>query len=331
LGQERGSDFLLNWSAILAAGATFALPLCWGLPWAKLTRRLQKVGCALAGWSGAERISRQKSIIVTDMDLFPPGTIQLNGIKVYGEELKKAISYAASMARSAACGLERLFDGLLRSELGRYEKVDDFSFYKEGGYSATIHGESVLLGTASFMRKMSVRLPSDITLKTGIFLAVDRQLTAVFAVKYKPSENVDFALRMLRRSGITPILASRDPNITPALLKRKFHKRVKVDYPDLTERVALSEAEKDRGMPRALLFREGLLPYADTVAGSRRLCATVRRAVILSLVGSAAGTLLAAYMASLGAYSLMSPLALEVFLLLWTLPVLLMADWTGRY
>ena len=331
LGQDRGSDFLLNWSAILSAGATFALPLCWGLPWAKLTRRLQKVGCALAGWSGAERISRRKSIIVTDMDLFPPGTMQLNGIKVYGEELKKAVSYAASMARSAACGLERLFDGLLRSELGQYEKVDDFSFYKEGGYSATIHGESVLLGTASFMRKMSVRLPGDITLKTGIFLAVDRELTAVFAVKYKPSENVDFALRMLRRSGITPILASRDPNITPALLKRKFHKRVKVEYPDLTERVALSEAEKDRGMPRALLFREGLLPYADTVAGSCRLCGTVRRAVILSLVGSAAGTLLAAYMASLSAYSLMSPLALEVFLLLWTLPVLLMADWTGRY
>ena len=34
---------------------------------------------------------------------------------------------------------------------------------------------------------------------------------------------------------------------------------------------------------------------------------------------------------SLGAYELLNPLALEVFLLLWTLPVLLMADWTGRY
>lgn len=45
----------------------------------------------------------------------------------------------------------------------------------------------------------------------------------MFAVKYQPSENVDFALRMMRRSRLTPILASRDPNITPALLKRKFH------------------------------------------------------------------------------------------------------------
>lgn len=262
-------------------------------------------------------------MILSDGDLFPPGTIQLNGVKVFGEELSKATSYAATLARCAGCGLERLFDGLIRSEGGHYEHADDFSFYQEGGYSATIHGESVLLGTASFMRKMEVRLPGGINLKTGIFLAVDRQLIAVFAVKYNAAENVDFALRMMRRSHITPILAARDPNITPALLKRKFHKNVKVEYPDLSIRVALSEAEQDRGLPRALLFREGLLPYAETVVGSRRLCAAVRRSTGLSLLGSAAGTLLAFYMVFQGEYGLLTPLALLVFLLLWTLPVLL--------
>ena len=331
LGQGRGSDFFLNWSAILGAGAAFSLPLSWGLPFSRLAKHLQKAGCAVAGWSGAEKISRKKSMILTDKDLFPPGTMQLNGVKVFGEELPKAASYAATLTRCAGCGLHRLFDGLLRSECGSYETADDFSFYEEGGYSASIHGETVLLGTASFMRKMEVRLPAGINLRTGIFLAVDRQITAVFAVKYNASENVDFALRMMKRSRITPILAARDPNITPALLKRKFHKGVKVEYPDLTTRVALSEAELDRGLPRALLLREGLLPYAETVAGSRRLCKAVRRAAAFSLLGSAAGTLLAFYLVFGGTYHLLSPFALVVFLLLWTLPVLLMADWAGRY
>lgn len=331
LGQERGDDFLLNWSAILGAGTTFALPLCWGMPFSRLARHFHKAGCAVAGWCGAEKISRRRAMILTDGDLFPPGTIQLNGVKVFGEDLSRVSSYAASMARTADCGLQRLFDGLLRSEGGHYEKVDDFSFYEEGGYSATIRGESVLLGTASFMRKMEVRLPGGINLRTGIFLAMDRQLAAVFAVKYQPSENVDFALRMMRRSRITPILASRDPNITPALLKRKFHKGVKVEFPSLTDRVAFSEAELDRGMPRALLFREGLLPYAEAVVGSRRLYKAVRRATALSVLGSVAGTLLSFYMVFQGAYNLLTPLALLVFLLLWTLPVLLLADWAGRY
>ncbi len=331
LGQGRGDDFLLNWSALLCAGGTFALPLCWGLPFDRLARHLQKAGCAVAGWAGAEAVSRRRSMIVTDTDLFPPGTIQLNGVKVYGTEMAQAVSYAATLARCAGCGLHRLFDGLLRSELGRYEEADDFSFYEEGGYSANIHGETVLLGTASFMRKMDVRLPAGINLRTGVFLAVDRQIAAVFAVKYNPSENVDFALRMMRRSRIVPILAARDPNITPALIKRKFHRGVKLEYPDLSTRVALSEAEEDRGMPRALLFREGLLPYAETVVGSRRLCKAVRQGTALSFFSSAAGVLLSFYLVFGGEYGLLTPLALLVYLLLWTVPVLLLSIRTGRY
>lgn len=331
LGQGRGADFLLNWSAILCAGTTFALPLCWALPWSRLARRLHKAGCALGGWYGAETITRKRGMSLTDTDLFPPGTLSLNGVKMFGEELPRAASYAASMARASGCGLQRLFDGLVRSESGHYETVEEFSFYEEGGFSGTIRGESVLLGTASFMRKMEVRLPGGLNLRTGVFLAVDRQLTAVFAVKYNAAENVDWALRMMRRGRVTPILAARDPNITPVLLKRKFHKSVKVEFPDLTERVALSEAEQDRGMPRALLFREGLLPYAETVVGSRRLCKAVRRSGTLALLSSAAGTLLSFYLTFLGAYGLITPLALLIFLLLWTLPVLLTADLASRF
>ncbi len=331
-GQERKADFLLNWSAILAAAATFSMPLCWGLPWSKLSRHLQKTGCAVASWSGAQKISAHRCMILTDTDLFPPGTIQINGQKFYGEEPIRAIAYAAAMTRAAGCGLERIFEDYLKGEGGSFELAVDFSFYEEGGYAATIRGETVLLGTASFMRKMDIRLPGNLNLKTGIYLAIEHHLSAVFAVKYEPSDNVDFALKMMRRSHLLPVLASRDPNITPALLRRKFNKNIRLEYPDLTERVALSEVENDRGdLPRALLFREGLLPYAEAVAGSLRLCKAVRRAAVLSLLGSWVGTLLTFYLVSLGHYELMNPLALELFLFLWTLPVLLMADWTGRY
>lgn len=65
------------------------------------------------------------------------------------------------------------------------------------------------------MRKMEVRMPGNIHLKTGLFLAVDHQLTAAFAVKYNASENVDYALRMMKRSRITPILGCPGPEHHP--------------------------------------------------------------------------------------------------------------------
>lgn len=330
VGQGRKDDFLLCWSAILSACAMFSMPMCWNLPWSALSGRLQKCGCAVAGWAGTEAISRSKTMILTDADLFPVGTVCINGIKVFGEELPRAVSYAASLVLASGSGLQRPFDGLLRSEGGRPEKPDDFSFYEEGGFAGTIHGESVLLGTASFMRKMEVRLPGNLKLNTGLYLAVDRQLTAVFAVKYNASENVDWALRMLRHNRITPILAARDPNITPALLKRKFNRNVKVSFPKLSERLALSEAGQDSGMPHALLLREGLLPYAETIVGCQRLARATRHGAAISLLGSAMGALLAFYLAFLGDFTPMQPVTMLIFLLLWLLPSLLYTGWAGR-
>ena len=106
---------------------------------------------------------------------------------------------------------------------------------------------------------------------------------------------------------------------------------MRVEYPGLADRMALSEAEQDHDLPRALLFREGLMPYAETVAGSQRLCQAVRRSTAIALAGSILGTLLVFYLVFQAAYLMITPLAVEAFLLLWTIPVLLLADWTGRY
>ena len=84
-------------------------------------------------------------------------------------------------------------------------------------------------------------------------------------------------------------------------------------------------------MPRALLLREGLLPYAQMVVGSRKLCAAVRRGAVLSVLGSMIGTLLVFYLVFLSSYSLLTPLALLVYLLLWIVPALLQTYWSGRF
>ena len=329
-GQDRISDFFLNWSGILIAGSTLTLPLCWGLPWGLLARKLQKSGCAMAGWRGAEKISKSKKIIVTDRDLFPAGSVKLNGMKVYNKNIGKAVSYAASMARASGSGLEKVFDDLLRGEAGKYLPAGNFRFYQEGGYSAVIQGETVLFGTASFLRRMGQRVPDGPIFNNGMLLAAGTELIAAFALRYSASENVDYALRMIRRNRITVVLAARDPNITPSLLSRKFRRKIRVEYPSLAARVALSEPENKNNnnynYPNALLFREGLLPYAEAVIGSRRLYHGVRRATILGLFGSAAGLLLSYYLVFQARYNLLTPLTLILFLLLWALPALLAMD-----
>ncbi len=332
LATLRRSGWLLfawNWGVLLTAVNMLSFPLCYSLPFRRLTRRFVKSGSALAGYVGANRLRRSNCMILTDTDLFPPGTITLNGLKIYGEESGKVVSYAATMAHASQSGLSRLFDTLLEGEGGRLEQVDELTFHEEGGVSGLIRGETVLFGTAAFCRKMRVTMPAGLSLKTGAFLAVDGALIAIFAVKYMAAENVDWALHALRRNRITPVLAVRDGSITPALLKRKFGTDAHAVYPTVSTRLALSE--RDGEHPYAMLYREGLMPYAEIAVGSKRLVHAVQTAAALSLAGGVVSALLAFYLAFVGAYSALTPVSMLVYLGLWAVATMVEGVCVDRY
>ena len=332
LSGERMNEFFRVWSAMLLASVPLGLPLCGTMPVRNLNRRLSHSGCAVAGYAGARAVGCGKRIVLTDQDLFPPGTVSLNGLKTYGEEIGKVVSYAATVTRAAGSPLEGVFDQLLASEGGGRRHLDDLHFYEEGGVGGTIRGETVIMGSAYFMKKMHVTLPRDLKVKTGVFLAVDGQLIAIFAIKYQPSRNVEWALRALRRSRTVPVLAVRGSNITPGLLKRKFAVDAKPVYPNVSTRLALSDlSNEEAARANALIYREGLMPFAETVIGSRRCCRTVRWATALCWLGSLCGLWLSYYLANLAAYNALNAGYLLIFALLWLLPTVLLADLTRRY
>lgn len=323
-GDSRDLPWVLT--ALITAGMGLSLPLTGTLPLYYLSRRLKRSGCAVAGYAGARAVSRSRRLLLTDDDLFPTGTVTLNGYKVFGEERVRAVSYAASVAEAADSPLTVLFQRQLAAEGGTHLPISELRYCEEGGVEAAIQGETVLLGSAYFMKKRKVALPRDLKLQTGVFLAVDGALTAVFAVKYQPSRNAEWALRTLRRCRVTPVLAVRGGNVTPGLLRRKFGVDARPVYPDVSTRLALAELSRQQGeQPYVAVCREGLLPLVESVAGSRRAVKAVRLATVLTYVGALAGVALAYYLTSVGNFALLTPIAMVTYQLLWLLPTLLLA------
>ena len=326
------SDFPWVLTALTTAGAGLSIPLSGVLPLYYLSRRLGRSGCAAAGYAGARAVSRSRRLILTDDDLFPPGTVTLNGYKVFGEERARAVSYAASVAKAAGSSLTPLLERQLTAEGGFHLPVEWLNYCEEGGVEANIRGETVLMGSAYFMKKRRVALPRDMKLSTGVFLTVDGALTAVFAVKYQPSRNAEWALRTLKRFHITPVLAVRSGNVTPGLIKRKFGVDARPVYPDVSTRLALAQLAEQRGeQPYVIVCREGLMPLVESVAGSRRAVKAVRTATILGYIGAAVGVALAYYLTSIGNFALLTPIAMVVYQLLWLLPTLLLAGLVKHY
>ena len=75
----RGAPERLVWclSATTASAACLSGMLLFGRPFRVLSRRLSSSGAALGGWPGVAR--QGSAILLTDADLFPPGSVSLNG------------------------------------------------------------------------------------------------------------------------------------------------------------------------------------------------------------------------------------------------------------
>ena len=287
--------FVHNFAAMTAVSATFTGLLAYGLPYSLLARKLMKAGAALAGWGGAVEMDEAASIIVTDTDVFPAGTLSLAGVRILHEpDTQRVISYTASLIVESRCGLADVFAEVVRKHKYTFCSVADLSTDEGGGIKATVNGEQVSVGSAGFMNLMGIRLDQNLNVKNAVFTAIDGELAGVFAINYTPQTAVQEALESLLHTKIQPLFAVRDFNITPLMLQSKFGISTdKIDFLTYAERFALSGMTPDeRGRPIAILNREGLGPLTDVVVGGKRLRRTVMLNTILSVGSSVIGLLL---------------------------------------
>ena len=321
-------------SATFTASAAFGGALVYGRPFHKLARRLASSGAALAGWPGAAQSKKGDRILLTDGDLFPPGYVELNGIKVFGDwSIERVVGYTATLIRDSGSGLTKLFHDLLRAQGAIFRNAEHLCCYEGGGLSATIRGDQVLVGSAAFMNLMEVELPQGLHVKNAVFCAIEGELAGIFALNYTLPDMVFPSLEALMREKVGPVLATRDFNLIPAMLHQRFKLAAdKMDFPPVERRRELSDPEQPHSPTvTAVLCREGLLPYGESVVAAKRLRWSTRFGAVLTCLGSCVGVLLAYYLTSVDAYGSLSPLNLLVFLLFWLAPVWFLTSWTAHY
>lgn len=330
----RGAPERLLWclSTTLTASASLSGALCFGQPWLTLCQRLSKSGAAIAGWDGVTATGGS-GILVTDADLFPPGYVSLNGIKIFGDfPAEKVVADTATLIRESGCGLDKPFHDLLRSQGAIYRRVSNFFCY-EGGLSGVIRNEQVLVGSADFMRLMEIALPPGLRVKNAVFCAIDGELAGIFALNYILHGALDPSLTSLIRNRVSPVMATRDFNLTPAMLRQRFKLPVeRMEYPAVERRMELSDEDQlHSDILTAVLCREGIVPYSEAVVGAARLRRAVRTSAVLACLGATVGLILAFYLTFVGAYASLSAANLLVFLIMWLVPTPLISGMVNKY
>lgn len=319
-------EFLYILTVILCPAVPLMALLCFALPFLFGSLRIFHSGAAVAGWSGISDVGSSDNLIVTDRDLFPEGSVEIDTVRIFAEvQPETIISYAGTMVCASGSDLAPCFSQLMEKNNCPMRRVEGFEYLSGGGMKGVIDGSVVLCGGLDLMRLMNVRVPYRLVGKTTVLLAVDGILCGIFNMKYEGQPQVRKALVGLIRSSRHPIFAIRDFLVTPEMLSDCFEVATDgYDFPPYVDRFAISEAKPAAdSKPAAVVCREGLGPLVHMADTARSMYLAVRINLLLTILAAMLGVFVV--FVKLLSAGIVSAGFLLLFLLLWALPVLLIS------
>ena len=301
-------------------------------PLAVLEKRLHSVGAVICGWCGIEGLSKKALFPVSHEDLFPGNTVKLNGVKFYGErESDQVVAYAAALVNADGGVLAPIFEQLLDSRNGIHYRVLNYNPYGNGGIGGTVNGEPVLVGTLEFLKSMGVEIPAGIQLKHAVGVGIDGQMCGVFALTYDRHRAAAAGLQSLcLYRGLKPTLTTADFMLTNTFLASKFSVKAKrIFFPEHSQRAEMREKKlQPEKQILAMATSESLAAAAFCVTGARTAKRACTAGVVVHMIGGIVGIASIAVLAVLGARDLLTPANMLLYQLIWTIPGILITEWT---
>lgn len=301
-------------------------------PEAVLERRLHKLGTVLCGWQGVKGLAGKAVFPLDHNDLFPAGTVKMNGVKFYSKRAPdEIVAYAAALVAAGGGVLEPLFTHLLESRNGRHYEATEFRYYEEGGIGGQVAEEAVLAGSIEFLKAMGVETPEGIRVNRAVCVAIDGELCGIFAFTYEKDRGAQAGLGTLcSYRGLLPLVTTGDFTVNQTLVKELFRIKTKrLTFPEFETRAQLTEKKPEaEAQAHALYTAEGLAPAAYAVTGARALKYAATAGLAVHMIGGILGIVMMLILGYLGQTQLLTPANMFLYELVLMIPGILITEWT---
>lgn len=204
--------------------------LCVNLPLAQASRIVSRHGAMISGYEALDRFSDVNAILIDAKELFPKTNVQISGVRTFGDQrVDEAILEAAALLSETGGTLGEIFDDVIQSRRDLLPKVDSATYEDGKGISGWVSGHRVLIGNRALLEEHHITPPSRdfekknlVDDKQILYLASGGQLVAMFPLTYKTDRRRTVELCRLEDNGVSFLVRTCDPNITPKLIARCF-------------------------------------------------------------------------------------------------------------
>lgn len=195
------------------------------VPYFHASREAELENSAFIGESSFYDYSEIDVVTFDDVEVFGQEDVTLQRIMLYGrsDNLTKALRQMSALFMNIGGPLDVLFSDALDRKCSAAQSV----FVEKNGIGGDVDGHDVLAGSLEYMIEKGVRIPEEenasrdpLSASTKVmYAAEDGEVYAKFYIRYSFSEEFSMLLPVLEDYGITPLVYTRDPNVTDELIK----------------------------------------------------------------------------------------------------------------
>ena len=290
--------------------------------------RLAHCGAASDSDKGADKMAQTETVVLTDEDLFPIGSVTLANLELHSSlNESTALAYAAALTQDSSLG--SMLAEEVRTRYGKPLPVHQLTQYL-GGVSGQIGRLEVLLGNQAFMTSRGVAV-GDMA-DNALALSLDGDLAAIITVDYAVPAVLFHAMQKLMEQKTTIWLHSRNQQITPKLVEQLYDLPTgTVVVPDLEQNRALRNPAYTRDARLcALLVRDGLMGTADCICAARAQRKAQRTGILIGICASIVCMLLMMYLCYAFVPSDAHPIRLLIYMVLCFIPIFFLDNGVGR-
>lgn len=303
--------------AVMAAVSTpVANLMAVNIPMRKLCSDTLAKNAMIAGYPSVRQFCDTRAVIVEAGDLYPAGSITLNGVKAFdNHKITDSFLACAAVLREAKSPLAAVFDNVVDNNGGRLPKVESVMYEDKLGLVGWVEGERLLVGSADLLEKFGVTAPElqgeEQYMKEGrqkTYLAKGSKAVAMFVTTYSSTLRIAEELQRAEANGINLLVRTSDPNVTSEKISEDFgvfFRSVKVLSTGLGNVCQEISSQKEDSSRAYLATRGSFLPFLRAISGCVRMKSNISLTVVIQLIGLILGVVVtAAIVLWSGIYSL---------------------------
>ena len=299
----------------------------------KLSQLGKRCGAMAVGYPAVEKFSNVNAVMLDAQDLFPKGTIVLNGIKTFGaQRIDEAILKATALMCAAGGPLVSVFDQIIKTRREILPRTDKPVYENGRGVTGWVGGQKVLIGNRDLLAAHHIDPPShefeDKYTAGGkkiAYLAVGGQLVAMFLLTYRRDIHRVRELQRMEENGISLIVRTCDPNITAPFLAHCFGldpRSIQVLSANLGEEFVRVTSEPCERTPALLATRGRPVSLLRMLSACVRTRSNLSLATAMQTVAVVLGFVLVAFLGCYSGLQQLSTLSLVLYEVFWCFVIL---------